>query len=165
MSGSASIIGRNCAKNAQVINIHVVSRAEEAKGAGVVRKAFRLFGLLAITCIVMAGRANADFTRTDDIVFIDGLELSDQFTPGSEYFAHAIVRSSGQNMPVIYVIYYSHKGDRRVLGAFRCDKEFEVVDSMTSGLRDIRCVRENVFEQRTTVLLKFNGGMYEEHRE
>jgi len=129
------------------------------------RKGFRVFGLLAIACIMMAGSANSEFSRTDDIVFIDDLELSDQYMPGSEYFAQAIVRSSGQNMPVIYVIYYNHKGDDRVLGAFRCDKEFAVVDSVTNGLHDIRCVRENVFEQRTTVFLKYNGGIYEEHRE
>ena len=129
-------------------------------------KKWLILGVLAVVGFTMARPANAEFFRSPDDLYTGVLELSDDVMPGSEYYANAIVRTFGENGPVIYVIFYNHKGEDRVLGAFRCDKQFEVMETMTNDLRDIRCVRENVFSEQTSVLLKADAnGMYSEFQE
>ncbi|MBZ0217254.1 MAG: hypothetical protein K8F25_11910, partial [Fimbriimonadaceae bacterium] len=80
------------------------------------------------------------------------------------YGAYAIVQTGGENLPVVYVIFSSFKGKRAVHGAFRCDKEFAVQQTYTNGFYDIRCVKQDVFGQKTVTLLRYGGsGLYEEH--
>ncbi|MBL4756499.1 MAG: hypothetical protein JKY32_02300 [Rhizobiales bacterium] len=130
------------------------------------RPGLLLAALIGIAGVLSPNSANAEFQRADQLLYKDVLDLSDDLQPGTEYFAYAVVQSYGENMPVIYTIVYSHKGDQRVLGAFRCDKQFEIVSSKSNGLYDIRCVRQNVFSVETSVLLKADGsGIYHEHRD
>jgi len=63
------------------------------------------------------------------------------------------------------VITGNFKGKVSVLGSFRCDKEFTVLKSASLGMRDIRCVRQDVFDRKTTTTLRYGkNGMYKEFK-
>lgn len=141
----------------------------QLKGNEVNRKlklSFAIF-VAATSLILHTGSASAKFEKSDEKLFIDWLDLEvnpDSTFEVTEFSAYAIVWSGGENLPVVYVITSDYKGKVSVLGAFRCDKEFRVMKSQTRGMRDIRCVRQDVFGQKTTTMLRYNDkGLYEEH--
>jgi hypothetical protein len=121
---------------------------------------------LALTMPLLshAGSAAAEFQKSNDRLFIDGLDLAVNPNPEMEFGAYAIVLTGGENLPVIYVITSNFKGKVSVLGSFRCEKEFTVLKSHTGGMRDIRCVRQDVFDRKTKTTLRHGpSGLYKEH--
>lgn len=124
--------------------------------------------VLTITAMCFSnGIAQAKFVKSDHLLFVDWLELEVEpspIPPIIEYGAYAIVETGGENLPVIYTIFSSFKGKCAVHGAFRCDKEFEVQKTHQNGFYDIRCVKQDVFGNKTVTSLRYNGsGQYEEH--
>ncbi len=104
-----------------------------------------------------------DFEESNDKLYVGWLDLAQEYDPLTEYGAYAIVWSGGENLPIFYTIFSDFKGKTSILGAFRCDKEFTVLESVTNGMRDIRCVKQDVFGQKTTTILRFSdAGLYEE---
>jgi hypothetical protein len=132
--------------------------------------------LLRLLSVILMGGAGlaasgdialAQFQKSDDKLFIGWLDLEaepDTDFGITEFSAYAIVQQGGENLPVIYVITSNFKGKVYTLGAFRCDKEFVVLNSQVNGMRDIRCVRQDVFGQTTTTTLRFSEtGVYVEN--
>ncbi|WP_415156835.1 hypothetical protein [Maritalea sp.] len=136
--------------------------------------ALRMLTILIAFIVVVSSNmlAKADFIQSDNDLFVGWPDLvaNPQPTPPglpiTEYGVYAIVETGGTNLPVIYVIFSDFKGKRAVHGAFRCDKEFEVQQTNTNGFYDIRCVKQNVFGQKTTSILRYDkSGIYKEHDE
>lgn len=118
---------------------------------------------LFVALILLVGAASARFQQTDDHIYHGVLDLSSNPNPEIEYGAYTIVQTGGSNLPVIYVITSNYKGNLSVLGAFRCDMEFTLQQSRTEGMRDILCVKQDVFGRKTATSLRYNkNGMYEE---
>lgn len=125
-------------------------------------------GVILLTYSMIS--AHAQFARSDDGLYIGWLDLNvneafdaSSGAPPVEYGAYSIVQAGGKNLPVVYVIFSSFKGKMTVHGAFRCDKEFSVQTSHTLGLYDIKCIRQDVFGQKTTTLLQYDrSGLYVE---
>ncbi len=104
--------------------------------------------------------AQAQFEKAKRAVFIDWPDLSVEPVPmGAEYEILSIVETKKTNAPVIYVISYNYKGRKFMLGAFNCNLRFEILDTATNGLRDIRCDERLEFggEVNTTLTGKKNG--------
>lgn len=128
--------------------------------------AVKCFIALMVLVALAAGplSARAEFTKTDDKLFVGWLELAVNRNPETEYGAYAIVQTGGENLPVTYVIFSSFKGKMAVHGAFRCDKEFAVLETHSNGHYDIQCVKQDVFGQKTVTILRYgDSGLYEEH--
>ena len=105
--------------------------------------------------------SNAQFEKSDGKLFLGWLDLAINPEPGTDHGAYAIVQPGGENLPVIYVIFSNFKGKVIVLGSFRCDVEFKVLNSDTGGMRDIRCVLQDVFGQKKTTILRYGEkGLY-----
>ncbi|WP_457650912.1 hypothetical protein [Profundibacter sp.] len=94
------------------------------------------------------------FEASDDKLYVDYPDLAAEYTPGQEYTVHAIIESGTEQPQILYVISFNNKGALTPLGAFRCDTEFEVLNSTHNGLHDIRCTRMNVFGEETTTRLQ-----------
>jgi len=107
--------------------------------------------------------AQAQFEKTKRVVFIDWPDLSVEPAPmGAEYEILSIVKTGQTNAPVIYVISYNYKGRKFMLGAFNCNLRFEILDTSTNGLRDIRCDERLEFgEEVNTTLTGKDNGAYE----
>ncbi len=120
--------------------------------------------MLLLGLMLILGSASAKFQRSDEHLYFDALDLAIDPNPELEYSAYAIVMTGGQNLPVIYVITSNYKGKLSVLGSFRCDKEFTVMQSQTNGMRDILCARQDVFGRKTATSLRYTDkGLYEEY--
>lgn len=125
-------------------------------------KAIALFATLFVTGIGEASIA-AEFEKSDDRLFLGGLDLAVEYEPGSEFGAYAIAQTGGENLPVIYVLFSDFKGQLATLGVFRCDKKFKVLESHSRGMRDISCVRQDGFGQLTSTTLRLGeNGLYQE---
>ena len=127
--------------------------------------------LAMLISLAFTGVARAqEFEASEDKLFMGWLDLEQEaqaaqnFGAPVEYGAYAIVQTGGENLPVIYVIFSNFKGKLATLGAFRCDKEFQILQSTTNGLRDIKCTRRDEFDVWTTTTLKLgDNGLYFEH--
>ncbi len=127
--------------------------------------------LALLFSLAFGGAARAqEFETSDDRLFLGWLDLEPEaqaaqnFGAPVEYGAYAIVQTGGDNLPVIYVLFSNFKGKLATLGAFRCDKEFRILQSTTNGLRDIQCTRRDEFDVWTTTTLKLgDNGLYNEH--
>jgi len=115
--------------------------------------------LLGSVLIALPSLALAQFQASDAKVFVDWPELQVDPVPGgqSEAMVYAVI-----DFPVsLYTIAVQNRSNIAVLGAFQCNREFTVLKSSTKGFYDIRCVDEDVFEQRSTYVLRFGkNGMY-----
>lgn len=123
-----------------------------------------IVGFSLIAALVFgAASATEKFRKSDDKLFIHWPDLAVDEDAETEYGVYAIIQTGGGNLPVIYVITGNFKGKVFVLGSARCDKEFTVLKSVTRGLRDIRCVRQDVFGRKTTTTLQYGqDGLYKE---
>lgn len=127
---------------------------------------------IAFAFLMMAAsgaRAGEDFTLSDSELFLGWLDLAvneDDLDPGQpqrEFGAYAIAES-GTNMPVIYVMFSSFKGRLSVHNAFRCDKEFTVLESHTNEFYDVRCVKQYTDSDNIVSVLRYEGERgYVEH--
>ncbi len=120
---------------------------------------------MGLSLVMFASPASAKFQKAGEKLFFDVLDLdinaASAIVP-TEYSAYAIVHTGGTNLPVIYVITNNFKGKTFVLGAFRCDNEFRVLKSHTNGMRNIRCVRNDLGQRKTTTLIYNGKGLYVE---
>lgn len=109
--------------------------------------------------------AFAEFEKTGRSVFVDWPSLSPaESTDGSEFEVLAIVDTDDANSSVIYVINYLYKSKTFVLGAFQCNHQFEILQSVTNDRYDIRCERKDIFGSISRTILKADdSGMYIEH--
>ena len=127
---------------------------------------------IALASLMLASsgaRAGEAFTRSDSKLYLGWLDLAvndEELNPGQrqrEYGAYSIVEP-GTNMPVIYVMFSSFKGKLSVGKAFRCDKEFAVLESHTDGFYDIRCVKQYTDSDNIVSVLRYEGERgYVEH--
>ncbi len=98
---------------------------------------FRLF--LSASLFITASSAQA-FQPSSDRLLVDWPDLAVEADPaGGEAQIYAIVEDLPANPGVIYVITWNYKGIARPLGAFRCSRRFEILESVTNGFHDILC--------------------------
>lgn len=127
---------------------------------------------IAFAFLMMAAsgaRAGEAFTLSDSELFLGWLDLvanGEELYPGQpqrEFGAYAIAES-GTNMPVIYVMFSSFKGRLTVHNAFRCDKEFTVLETHTNGFYDVRCAKQYTNSDDIVSVLRYEGERgYVEH--
>jgi hypothetical protein len=117
-----------------------------------------------LTWAVAFSPAQAQFEKTKRAVFIDWPDLSIDPAPmGAEYEILSIVETGKTSAPVIYVISYNYKGRKFMLGAFNCNLRFEILDTSTNGMRDIRCDERLEFgDEVNTTLTGLKNGAYEQ---
>jgi hypothetical protein len=124
-------------------------------------KNFQVSVMIAISVLLSTVTASAQFAKAEVPVYLGWLELEEEYQAGLEYGAYAITQKRGDTPVVLYMIISNFKGKTAVLGAFRCDTEFTVLETFTAGMRDIRCAEKDLFGQVTTTTLRMGeNGLY-----
>ncbi len=115
---------------------------------------FLTLSLLALPSVTLA-----QFQASDAQVFIDWPELQVDREPGSQ--SEAKVYAIIDHPIALYTILENNRFGPAILGVFQCNKEFTVLESSNNDYYDILCVDENIFEEKTTAILRFaDDGMY-----
>ncbi len=110
------------------------------KGFGMIwRSILATVGLVLVAAVMTALPAAAKFQRSTNQLYVDLQKLSTSPEDKSKYYTYAIVKPGCKRCPATYLIMAESAQRVRYLGAFRCDKSFQVLDQSTHGMKDILC--------------------------
>ena len=107
------------------------------------RRQFAIAGFIAGVALlalapVSTGNA-ARFVKSINRLYVDFQKLSTDPNDKAKYFIYAIIRPRCPRCPKTYFIMSETNNTVRYMGAFRCDKSFEVMPQTTHGMKNILC--------------------------
>ena len=116
--------------------MEIVKRVLVLSGAGPLMVAF----FVTMTAsVISSGPAAAEFVRSASRLYVDVQKLSTDPQDKSKYYTYAMIRPRCNRCAKTYFIMSENDYQVRYLGAFRCDKSFQVLNQSTHGMKDILC--------------------------
>ncbi len=96
-------------------------------------------GAFWLVQVAASHEAVARFVKSVNNLYVDVQKLSTSPTDKAKYFIYAIIRPGCRRCPKTYFIMSETGNVVRYMGAFRCDKSFEVLPQSSNGMKNILC--------------------------
>ncbi len=110
---------------------------------------------VTLPSVLFPSVALAQFQASEAKVFVDWPDLQVGREPGSQ--SEAKVYAVIDHPIALYTILENNRYGPALLGTFQCNREFTVLKSTSNGYFDILCVDENIFEEKTSSVLRFGA--------